>query len=99
MRFMTKLAGPLAGLALGLAATTAAAAPTGSGLGGLKTDAAAASAVEKTYWTVRCHYHRGYKHCNRIWVTPYVIAPPVLFYGSRHYGPRRYGYYGHRRYR
>ncbi len=96
MRIVKLLAGPLMGLAVGLAATAAGAAPVGSGLGDLKNDPAAASAVEKTYWAVRCHYHRGYKHCNRVWVAPLIIAPPVLFYGSRHYGHR---HYGHRRYR
>lgn len=98
MRLMRQLVGPLAGLILALAASSAGAAPAAGGLGALKEDAAAASAVEKTYWAWRCHWHRGHKVCNRVWVRPRVyIAPPYLYFGPRrHYG---YRHYGHRRWR
>jgi hypothetical protein len=94
MRFFRSLVGPLAGLALAAAAGTANAAPSGSGLGDLKGDAAATTAVEKAYWSVRCHWHRGHKVCHRVWVRPHVyVAPPYLYFGpSRHYGYRHHGY-------
>lgn len=98
MELMRKLIGPLAGLTMALAAGSANAAPAGGGLTGLKDEAAAASAVDKAYWSVRCHWHRGHKVCHRVWVRPHVyIAPPFLHFGPRrHYGHR---FYGHRRWR
>ncbi len=66
MQITKTLTGSALLLALALGATSAQAAPAASGLGGL--DTATESAVEKTYWATRCNWHRGRRHCTKVWV-------------------------------
>ena len=58
-------------LAAGLAVSSASAAPAGGALPALKALPEAATAVEKTYWVVRCHGHGHYRKCHRVWVRRY----------------------------
>ncbi|MGE0700716.1 MAG: hypothetical protein AB7O57_16575 [Hyphomicrobiaceae bacterium] len=67
MRTLLKALAPAALLA-GLVVSGAEAAPAGSALTPLKTLPEASSAVEKTYWVVRCHYRHHRKYCHRVWV-------------------------------
>jgi hypothetical protein len=71
-------------LGLGLAAGAATAAPAGGGLATAGTAANdAAPLAEKVYWTTRCWYHRGHRHCERVWVRPH--RPAVrLYIAPRH---------------
>lgn len=66
-----RILAPAALLVGGLTVTGAQAAPAGGGLTPLKSVPAAASAVEKTYWVVKCYYKWGKKHCHRVWVKPH----------------------------
>ena len=68
MTRLSLLAGPAVALAIGLFAGSAQAAPAGGALGDVKANPAAGSAVEKTYWTRLCYWHRGYRHCRQVWV-------------------------------
>jgi hypothetical protein len=84
-------------LGLGLSVSTADAAPV-SGLSGPKSDPAASSAVEKTYWVVRCRYSKHYhkRVCRRVWVEPkryYHVRP---HYGFRYHYHRPHRYYRYR---
>ena len=88
MRLARTLAGSVIGLALGLAVTTANAAPAGSGLAGLKDDPSIASLVDKTYWATNCYWRGGRQYCNRYWVSP----APVILFAPRH----RHFHHGHR---
>ena len=96
MRTKTWLAG--LGLALGLAVTSASAAPGGPVVSGVTTDAPA-SAVEQVHSRRSCYWRHGHRHCYRTWARPrvyygYGYAYP-RYYGHRHYG---HGYYGRRHY-
>ena len=63
---------PAAVIAIGLAATSAEAAPAGTGLAPLKSASEGSSVVEKTYWVRRCYRARyGRLHCHRVWVAPH----------------------------
>ena len=69
MTRLSLLAGPAVALAIGLFAGSAQAAPAGGALGDVKANPAAGSAVEKTYWTRRCWWHRGHRRCRSVWVS------------------------------
>ena len=73
MRISHVLAAPAAALVIGLAASSAQAAPANPG-SGLKAEAP--SAVEQA----RCWWHRGHRHCSGVRL---YIGPR---WGYRHYG-------------
>jgi nitrous oxide reductase len=81
MKLTLAAAAMSAGLAL---AGTAASAAPGS-VGGIKADAQTVSPVEKTSYS--CWWQHGRRYCRR-------DVPTFGFYIGQ---PRRYGYYGHRR--
>jgi len=93
MRLSLKALVAAALLVVGLAFTSAEAAPAGAGLAPLNNVAASSSIAEKTYWVRRCYRTRydGVR-CRRVWVKPRHYRP----YG--HYRPHRH-YRHHRHYR
>lgn len=56
-------------MGLGLAVSTANAAPLGNAVSGI-TENVQTSAVEKTWWSRRCWWRHGHRHCTKVWVGP-----------------------------
>jgi hypothetical protein len=98
MTLKTWLLGAAAAVAFGAAGTTAQAAPLGN---------MQANAVEQNSpglnvaWVRQCHFHRGHRHCRRVWRDGYGYGPSVGFSfggGHRHHGHHRHNRhhgYGH----
>jgi hypothetical protein len=88
-------------LVMGLAGSSAQAAPAGGGpAAALKGEASRNSAVEKTDWRRRCWYHRGHRHCRWQWYDDYYDPPYYgpgigFFFGPGHHH-RGHGHHGHR---
>lgn len=91
-----------AAVALGAAGTTAHAAP----LGNMKANPAAEqnTAVHNVVWVRRCYFHRGHRHCRRVWRDyGYYDSDPYYYSGPYAYGPSfglffgggRHGHGGH----
>ncbi|MEZ5818817.1 MAG: hypothetical protein R3D44_17220 [Hyphomicrobiaceae bacterium] len=85
MHFSLKVLAPAALLAVGLAVSSAEAAPAGSGLAPLGSAPEAKTLAEKTYWVRRCYRTYHGLRCHRVWVKPHRPHRP---YRYRHY--RRY---------
>jgi Ni/Co efflux regulator RcnB len=97
MRLRHWLSGAAGAVALGMFSLSAQAAPlTGPG------DAARANAgrgglVQNVHWVRRCYWHRGHRHCRRVWRRwggyPYHHRRYYRDYGpgfSFYFGPRRH---------
>jgi hypothetical protein len=103
MMYKTWLIGAAGAVALGLIASTAQAAPIG-GLADTRNTATQNGNVDSVAWVRRCHWHRGHRHCRRVWRDyyyddygyyggPYAYGPAFGFY----FGGGRHGHYhGHR---
>lgn len=88
MKLSLKVLAPVAALIVGLAISTAEAAPAGSGLAPLKNAPEASSLAEKTYWVRRCYRtYRGVR-CRRVWVKPHHYRPYKSY--RRHHYYRRH---------
>ncbi len=91
MRLSLKVLASAALLVVGLAITSAEAAPAGAGLAPLQNVTEAASVVEKTYWVRRCHRTRHGLRCHRVWVKPHRRYRPHGHYRPhRHHRPHRH---------
>jgi hypothetical protein len=77
------LLGSAAAIAFAAAGTTAQAAP----LGNVQANHAVEenSAVQNVAWVRRCHWHRGHRHCRRVWRDAYYHSDPD-YYGGPYYG-------------
>lgn len=108
MKLKNWLLGAAAAMAFGAVGNTAQAAP----LGNVQADRAAApnSAVQDVAWVRRCYWHRGHRHCRRVWREygyypyydygyyggPYAYGPAFGFYFG---GGHRHHHHHHRRHR
>jgi hypothetical protein len=84
MKMKSWLVGTAGAVALGLIGASAQAAPIG-GLSDTRNVADRSSDVQNVVWVRRCSWHRGHRHCRRVW-REYGYYP----YG---YYPYDYGYY------
>lgn len=73
------LAGAACALSLAIFGGGAQAGPLG-GIGNTAVALQPTGGVEQVRWVRRCHWHRGHRHCRRVW---------------RDYGYYNYGYYGY----
>jgi hypothetical protein len=91
MKLKNWLLGATAAIAFGaIGSTTAQSAP----LGNVLVDGAAEenSAVQSVAWVRRCHWHRGHRHCRRVWRDYGYGYGDSYNYGSPYaYGPYAYG--------
>ncbi len=104
MKLKYLLSGAAGALALGMLSFSAQAAPLTSPGDAARANAGEGSLVQDVRWVRRCWWHRGHRHCRRVWRRwggyhhhhrHYHGGPG--FYGagfSFHFGPRRhYGYW------
>jgi hypothetical protein len=53
------------------------------------------SAVQNVAWVRRCHWHRGHRHCRRVWrETGYYYSDPYYSGAPYAYGPGLSFYFG-----
>jgi hypothetical protein len=91
MNLKNWLLGALAAVAFGIAGSTAQAAP----LGNVQANPAAEqnTMTQNVVWVRRCYWHRGHRHCRRVWRDAYYYdddyygAPYAYGYGPYAYGP------------
>ena len=91
MKLKHWLAGAACALSLAVFGGAAQAGPLG-GIGNTPVAAQPAGGVEQVRWVRRCHWHRGHRHCRRVW-----RDDDYYEYGYNDYYPyyhRPYGYYG-----
>lgn len=88
MKFKNWLLGAAAAMAFGAVGTAAQAAP----LGNVQADRAAgqSTAAEQAAWVRRCNWHRGQRHCRRVW-RDYGYYDGGYYGGPYAYGPYGYG--------
>ena len=104
MKLKYWLSGAAGALALGMLSFSAQAGPLSGAGEGLRANAGESALVQQAHWVRRCYWHRGHRHCRRVWRRwggyhhhhrHYYGGPG--FYGpgfSFHFGPRRhYGYW------
>jgi hypothetical protein len=112
MKLKHWLAGAACGLSLATFGTGAQAGPLG-GIGNAAIASQATGDIESVRWVTRCHWHRGHRHCRRVWRDDgyyddygyygrgYPYYQPYAYYGGPYaYGPG-FGLYfggGHRHY-
>ena len=93
MNRKTWLLGATAAVAFGAIGTTAHSAP----LSIMQVDRATQnSVVQDVVWVRRCYWHRGHRHCRRVWLRDYGYYDDPYYYGSPYgYGPYAYGPYAY----
>ena len=88
MKLKNWLLGAAAAAAFGAFTTTAQAAP----LGTMQIDRATEnSAVQDVAWVRRCYWHRGHRHCRRVW-RDYGYYDDSYSYGDPYYYGAPYAY-------
>jgi hypothetical protein len=91
------LVGAAGALALGSLSASVQAAPLGVGPDGLK-PADENKVLQDVVWVRRCWWHRGHRHCRRVWRDSGYYYDPY-YYDPYFYGPSfsfRFGGHGHR---
>jgi hypothetical protein len=104
MKLKCWLSGAAGAIALGMLSVSAQAAPLTNPGDAARANAGQSGLVQDVRWVRRCYWHRGHRHCRRVWRRwggyhhhhrRYYGGPG--FYGpgfSFHFGPRRhYGYW------
>ncbi len=96
------LGGVVGAMALGMLSLSAQAASLGSAAEGVRANAAENSMVQEARWYRRCWWHRGHRHCRRVWRRWGGYPYHQRHYGYGYGGPAIYGpgfsfYFGPRR--
>ena len=84
------LGGMVGAVAMGALSLSAQAAPLGGAAGGPGANAADSSLVQQARWYRHCYWHRGHRHCRRVWRRWSGYRYDDGYYGYG-YGPRVYG--------
>jgi hypothetical protein len=92
------LGGAIGAVGLAMISLSAQAAPLAGANDGVQANAADSSMVQQARWYRHCYWHRGHRHCRRVWRGGYGYYPDRRYYG----GPTVYGpgfglYFGPRR--
>jgi hypothetical protein len=83
------LSGAAGAIALGMLSVSAQAAPLGAAGEGLRANAGQSGLVQEARWVRRCWWHRGHRHCRRVWRRRWGGYP---YHYRRYYGgPGIYG--------
>jgi hypothetical protein len=102
MKLKHWLAGAACALSLAAFGAGAQAGPLG-GIGNAGIASQATGDIESVRWVTRCHWHRGHRHCRRVWrdygyYDDYGYYPsyrPYAYYGGPYaYGPGFGLYFG-----
>jgi hypothetical protein len=100
MTFKHWLVGAAGALAMGTLSASVEAAPLGPAADTLKATAEENTAVQDVVWVRRCWWHRGHRHCRRVWREgPYYYYDPYPYDGGFFFGPSfgfSFGGHGHR---
>jgi len=89
MSLKTWLLGAAAAIAFGAAGATAQAAPLGNALSDRATEQN--PALQKATWVRQCYWHRGHRHCRRVWRTYSYYYDPYYYDDYYYGGPYAYG--------
>lgn len=92
MKLKHWLVGAAGALALAAFGSGAQAGPFG-GMGNAPV-AGHSNAVESVAWVRRCHWHRGHRHCRRVWRDYDEYGYGGYDYYGQPYAYRPYAYYG-----
>jgi hypothetical protein len=98
MNLKNWLLGAATAVALGGAATAVEAGP----IGNVQVDRAETGAAQNVAWVHRCYWHRGHRHCRRVWREYGYYDDPYYSYGYAPpyaYGPSFGFYFGGDRHR
>ena len=101
MTFKHWLIGAAGALALSTLSASVQAAPLAPGPDSLKAAANENAALQDVAWVRRCWWHRGHRHCRRVWrdsyyYDPYPYSDGFFFGPSFGFGFGGHGHHHHR---